>query len=82
MSHVHTPYKEKKLSAKAKKAIKNYGEDVCRDLYSQHKKTGDDARTLAASKKMTTSQCNAAINAGREMEDIFFQETRSGGYLF
>lgn len=80
MSHVYTPYKEKRLSAKAKKAIKNYGEDVCRNLYNQHKKTGDDAQTLAASNKMTTSQCNAAINAGRELEEIYFQETRSGGF--
>ncbi len=82
MSHVHTPYKEKKLSAKAKKAIKNYGEDVCRNLYNLHKKTGDDAQTLADSHKMTTSQRDAAINAGRELEEIDFQVTRSGGLFF
>lgn len=74
MSSEHTPYKEKRLSAKAKRAIKKYGEDVCRNLYNLHKKKGSVASTLAASYKMTTSQYQAAINAGKEVAEVEEQE--------
>lgn len=54
------------LSAKAKRAVKNYGVGVCLDAYRMTD-SGDGARTIATNFNLTTNQADAAIDAGREL---------------
>ena len=54
------------LSAKAKRAVKNYGVGVCLDAYRMTD-SGDGARTIATNFNLTTHQADAAIDAGREL---------------
>ena len=58
-----------KLSSKAKRAIKNYGNDVCVNAHAMNKQ-GDGARTIGYEFKLTTNQADAAIDAGRELEAL------------
>nr|WP_192963387.1 hypothetical protein [Pseudomonas fluorescens] len=54
------------VSAKAKRAIANYGAGVCLAAYRMTE-PGDGARTIADSFNITTNQADAAIDAGREL---------------
>ncbi|PWD01992.1 hypothetical protein CX658_18730 [Pseudomonas amygdali pv. lachrymans] len=54
------------MTAKAKRAVSNYGAGVCLDAYRQTF-CGDGARTIALSYDLTTRQADAAIDAGREL---------------
>jgi hypothetical protein len=56
-----------KLSTNTKRAIKKYGEQVCRDTYKSHKVEGNGASTIGFYWGLTTNQADAAINAGREL---------------
>lgn len=55
-----------KLSSKAKRAIKKYGDGVCLNAHALNKQ-GDGARTIGYEFKLTTNQADAAIDAGREL---------------
>ncbi|HDS1721777.1 hypothetical protein NPS53_09710 [Pseudomonas putida] len=54
------------LSLKAKRAVANYGLGVCLEAY-RLTATGDGARTIGNDLDLSTSQADAAIDAGREL---------------
>ena len=54
------------ISAKAKRAIANYGAGVCLAAYRMTE-PGDGARTIGSAFDLTTNQADAAIDAGREL---------------
>lgn len=54
------------VSAKAKRAIANYGAGVCLAAYRMTE-PGDGARTIGYDLDLTTNQADAAIDAGREL---------------
>jgi hypothetical protein len=63
----------KNLTAKAYRAIASYGVIACREAYRRHAMHGDCAQAMAKQKSLgfrTTSQAEAAINAGRELASI------------
>lgn len=59
-----------KLSVNARRAIKNYGEDVCMQAYKLFSENARAIRGVGYDLDLTLAQANAAINAGRELKDI------------
>ena len=55
---------------KTQRAIAKYGADVCMSAYHEHSHIGNGARTVGLEWGLTTGQADAAINAGREMEEF------------
>ena len=53
------------------RAIKSYGEQVCREAYRLNREVGEGASSIALqlSGLKTTRQADAAINAGRWLAD-------------
>lgn len=59
------------LTANAKRAIKKYGVEACREAYRLNRVVGEGAATIALQYDLsgvkTTRQADAAINAGEEL---------------
>ena len=52
-----------------RRAIANYGEDICRGAYHENSAVGNGASTIAHGYGLTTNQADAAINAGRWLSE-------------
>jgi hypothetical protein len=59
-----------KLTTKAKRAIKKYGEDVCIKAFKMHHDEGMGGNTVGFYLNLTTRQADAAIDAGRELSKL------------
>ena len=58
------------ITSKTWFAIKQYGIEACVWAYEEHEKKGTGANTIGIFLNLTTSQADAAINAGRELSNI------------
>jgi len=61
---------------KTQLAIEHYGADVCAQAYVSCDIIGNGARSIGYEFGLTTNQADAAINAGREMNE--FEEAFAG----
>lgn len=59
-----------KLSENTKRAIKNYGQEKCVEAFRLHHVNGYGAASAAIELGLNTRQCDAAINAGRELAEL------------
>jgi hypothetical protein len=63
-----------------KRAIKKYGADNCRLAYKQHS-AGNGANTIAFELGLgSTRSGDAAINAGRELDFLDYQDVQRGNH--
>lgn len=63
----------KKLSRTTKEAIKKHGLNNCLAAYHKNEVEGNGAKIIREDFNVTTRQCDAMINAGREYTEISFE---------
>ena len=58
------------ITKATKAAISRYSYAVCIEAFRSHDRDGEGAATIALGLGLTTRQADAAINAGREIQNI------------